>query len=458
MTRLLLLTLLLPAFTRAQFLAPETTLQQALVQATREDKLIFLMIESDQCQQCNDVAGKALQKNDLKDELKRNFIALRIPAFHPDRNYIKDKYNYIGGNVVLYLDKWGTLVHRMNMSTTAATIYLYESKRAYLNEIQADYIRSLEQDALAGKMESDKLYELMEARKTLSLPIDEHLDQYVKQLPADSLTSISTLQRIARMSPLLGSNANSILRNNQELFNQAWYALPEKDRITINNQIIIKSRHQAISEKNVAKAEVVAKFAALTYSGAIFSGKPPVNKAYHYNLMEYFRGANDTAAYLNAAVNYYELYQMPVNATAIKKKDSLKMAELKKDPVRNISIRDTLEWTETRKVFTTTTRYTPTAQHYGEELHYAARTFYRMTNDTIYLKKALQWAAYANEFYESAYALDIWARLLYKVGNNKEEAVHLEERAIDFLKKHDMPTETHMAVLDKMKKGISAID
>jgi len=459
MTRLLLLTLLLPAFTHAQFLSPETSLQQAFIQATQEDKLIFLMVESDQCQQCNDVADKALQKEALKDELKRNFIAIRIPAFHPDRNYLKDKYNYVGGNVVLYLDKWGTLVHRLNMSTSYADKYIQESKLAYLKEIEADYMRSLEQDALAGKMEPGRLYDLMESRKSLSLPTDEFLDQYVKQLPADSLTSITTLQRIARMSPLLGSNANDVLRKDQELFTQVWYTLPEKDRVAINSQIIFKSRQQAISEKNLAKAEEVAKFAASTsYGGAIFNGKTPANGAYHYNLMEYFWGVQDTAAYLNAAVNYYEQYKMQTNASAIKKKDSLKKAEFLKNPVTKNSIRDTLEWTNTRSVVTITTRYTPTAQHYGDDLHYAARRFYRMTNDSVYLLKALQWAAHANEFYESAYAMDIWARLLYKVEHNKEEAIQLEEKAIALLKKNGMPTEMHLAVLDKMKKGLSEID
>lgn len=458
MTRLLLFTLLLPAFTHAQFLAPETSLQQAFIQATQENKLIFLMIESDQCQQCNDVANKALQKKSLKEELKKNFIAIRIPAYHPDRNYLKDKYNYWGGNVVLYLDKWGTLVHRMNISTTYAGEYIQESKWAYIKEIEADYTRSLEQDALAGKMETGQLYELMESRQSLSLPIDELLDQYVKQLPADSFTAISTLQRIALMSPLLGSNANEVLRKNQDLFTLVWYALPEKDRVSINNQVIIKSRNQAIREKNLAKAEEVAKFAASTYGGAIFNGKASTNNAYHYNLMEYFHGVHDTAAYLNAAVNYYEQFQMRASATTAKKKDSIKRGEFVKNPVTKNSIKDTPEWTANRKVITTTTRYTPTAQQYGEVLHYAARSFYRMTSDPIYLKKALQWAAYANEFYESAYALDIWARLLYKVENNREEAIQLEERAIAFLKKHDLPTETHQAVLDKMKKGISAID
>jgi thioredoxin-related protein len=120
-TRLLLLTLLLPAFASAQFLAPDTPLQQAFIEATQKDKLIFLMIESAECQQCNDVADKALQNDSLKKDIKKNFIALRISPLHPDLNYIQEKYNYQAGNVVLFLDKWGTLVHRMNLSTTNIT-------------------------------------------------------------------------------------------------------------------------------------------------------------------------------------------------------------------------------------------------------------------------------------------------------------------------------------------------
>src|SRR3954469_18702036 len=116
--RFLLLTLLLPVVASAQFLPRDTPLQQAIIEANQKDKLIFLLIESADCQQCNDVANQALQHDSLKNDLKRNFIALRISPLHPDLNYIKEKYNYLGGNVVLYIDKWGTLVHRMNSSTT----------------------------------------------------------------------------------------------------------------------------------------------------------------------------------------------------------------------------------------------------------------------------------------------------------------------------------------------------
>jgi hypothetical protein len=103
----------------------------------------------------------------------------------------------------------------------------------------------------------------------------------------------------------------------------------------------------------------------------------------------------------------------------------------------------------------TVTSFTPTAQRYGQVLNYGARSFYKMTNDQYFLKKALQWAAYANEFYDSPYALDTWARLLYKADKNVNQAVQLEEKAIELLKTQGFSTDAHNAVLTKMKQGIA---
>jgi hypothetical protein len=436
----------MPVFTSAQFLDPDTPLQEAFIEATKQNKLIFLMTESADCQQCNDVADKALQNEALKNDLKKNFIAIRISPFHPDLNYIKEKYNYTAGNTVLFIDKWGTLVHRMNMSSSDYNKYVRATMYASLKKTEADRTRTLELDALTGKLDLNRLYALLELRKSLSLPTDDLLNQYVKQLPADSLATVTTLQRIARMSPVLGSGADTVLRKNRELFNEVWAGLPLNERIALNKKIIFKSRQQAIAEKQLTKAVRVAAFARSTYSE-----KKAGEKAYHYNLMEYFQGLHDTAAFLGAAVNYYDHFQMQVDAAGIKKQDSIRMANLLQHAPK-----DTIERTGNRTRVVTTTRFSSTAQHYGEQLHYAARCFYRMTKDNFYLKKALQWAAYANEFYESAYALDIWARLLYKVDKNTEQAIQLEEKAITLLKTRGYSAEAHTSVLNKMKQGIAA--
>jgi hypothetical protein len=447
--RLLLLTILMPAFASAQFLAPDTPLQQAFIEATQKDKLIFLMVESAECQQCNDVADKALQNDTLKKDIKKNFIALRISPLHPDLNYIQEKYNYQAGNVVLFLDKWGTLVHRMNLSTTNYNKYVQECMNATMRKTEADHVRTLEKEALTGSLDINRLYALMDLRKTLSLPTDDLLNQYVSQLPADSLTSVTTLKRIASMSPLLNSNADLALRKNQDLFNQAWYSLPQAERVVINKQIIFKSRQQAIADKNISMADEVATFAK-----RIHTKKEAGEHSYHYNMMEYYRGIHDTTAYLIAAVDYYEQYRIITDAAAVKKQDSLRMNTFKTQfPVENIKNSDDNPTIATIRKVRTITRFTATAPRYGQVLNYGARSFYKMTNDAYFLKKALQWAAYANEFYESPYALDTWARLLYKADKNVEQAVQLEEKAIELLKTQGFSTDAHNAVLTKMKKG-----
>jgi hypothetical protein len=448
--RLLLLTILLPVFASAQFLAPDTPLQQAFIEATQKDKLIFLMIESAECQQCNDVADKALENDILKKDIKKDFIALRISPLHPDLNYIQEKYNYQAGNVVLFLDKWGTLVHRMNLSTTNYNSYVLECMNAILRKTEADHARTLEKEALTGSLDINRLYALMDLRKSLSLPTDDLLNQYVSQLPADSLTSVTTLKRIAGMSPALNSTADMALRKNQDLFNKAWYSLPQAERVVINRQIIFKSRQQAIADKNISMADEVATFAK-----RIHTKKEPGEQSYLYNMMEYYRGIHDTTAYLIAAVEYYEQYRITTDAAAVKKQDLERMNTFKTQyPVENIKSSDDDPTIATIRKIKTITRFTATAPRYGQVLNYGARSFYKMTNDQYFLKKALQWAAYANEFYESPYALDTWARLLYKADKNVKQAVQLEEKAIELLKAQGFSTDAHNAVLTKMKQGM----
>ncbi len=444
--RLLFFILLMPAPSFAQFISPDVPLQQAYIQATQHDRLIFLMIESEECQQCNDVADKAFQNDSLKNYVAANFVALRISPFHPDVNFLRDKYNYQGGNSVLFLDKWGTLVYRMNMSTTEYSKYLLQCRIALMKKNEADQIRSLEQDALAGKIETDRLYQLMQKRRTLSLPIDALLDQYVKQLPADSLNSITTIKRIAKMSPVLRSKADSAMRGNEQLFQQAWNSLFKGEQLAINREIIFKSRQAAVEEKSLPKAVEAAKFARLSHTD-----KNAGENAYNYSMMEFYRHSRDTAAFLKAAVVYYDRFLKKYSADSIKKQDSIRMAALARRQF-NRPAQDTVG-RPAKFTRTTTFRYRAQANHYSQILNNGARSVYLMTQNPVYLKKALQWSVYANRFFETPYVLDTWARLVFKVDKNVDLAIQLEEKAIAILKKQGYSADKHEEVVNKMKKG-----
>lgn len=452
--RLLLFTLLLPVFAAAQFLTPDTPLQQAYIQATQQNKLIFLMIESADCQQCNDVADKALQNDTLKNFISSNFIAIRLTGENPDLNFLKEKYNTVDGNSILFLDKLGTLISRMNMSTSDYKRYITQCKYALNRKTEADGLRALELDALTGKLTTENILELMYKRKALALPIDVLLDQYVRQLPADSLTSISAIQRIVRFSPILKSKADSVVRKNVQLYNEVWSSFNPTEQVNINKEIIFKSRQKAVEEKNIAKGKEAAQYARLTYTD-----KEAGERSYAYNMMEFFRGIKDTASFLKSAVDYYNLFQKNLNAADIKKQDSTKLAALTRMHRNSKPVKDTTINGKLISRTVSTFRYSPKANYYSQVLNNGARSFYNMTKDPIYLKKALQWAANANEFYESPYVLDTYARLLYKADKkNADQAIQLEEKAIALLKTQGGPTNKHNEVLNKMKQKTATLD
>lgn len=445
--RMLLLTLLIPFFAAAQFLAPDTPLQQAYTQATQQDKLIFLMVESADCRQCNEVASKAFQNDTLKNYIRENFIAIRIPAEHPDLSSLKEKYHSLGGNSVLFLDKWSTLLFRMNISTTDHKRYIAQAKNALARKAEADQLRALEADALAGKLATGQLYELIHKRKALTLPIDALLDQYVSQLPEDSLNSISTIKRIAKLSPILRSKADSAMRKNAALFNQTWNSLNLSDRAIITQDITFKTRQQAIAEKNLSKAREAAQFARS--SG---NDKARGDKAYYYTLMEFFKNTNDTTAYLRSAVDFYERLLKDVNAAEIKKQDSTRKALFAQKQSSSRPARDTAGLNG--HIILRSTYNITESTNYSQLLNNGARSFYNMTKDPAYLKKALQWAAYANQFYENPYVLDTWARLMYKVDKkNAGQAIQLEEKSIALLTTQGFPTDKNNEVLNRMKKN-----
>jgi hypothetical protein len=342
----------------------------------------------------------------------------------------------------------------MNMSTSDYKRYISQGKNALARKAEADRLRALELDALTGKLTTDNIFELMYKRKALTLPIDALLDQYVSQLPEDSLNSITTIKRIVRLSPILKSKTDSAVRKNAKLYNEVWNSFNPGEQVSINKDIVFKTRQKAVEEKSVTKGKEAAQYARLSYTD-----KEAGEKAYAYNMMEFFRDTKDTAAFLKLGVEYYERFQKNLNAADIKKQDSTRMAAFAQMQRPSKPFKDTIINRKLISRSVSTYRYTPQASYYSQVLNNGARSFYNMTKDPVFLKKALQWAANANQFYESPYILDTWARLMYKIDKkNADQAVQLEEKAIALLRKQGVATDKHNEVLNKMKQKTASLD
>ena len=215
---------------------------------------------------------------------------------------------------------------------------------------------------------------------------------------------------------------------------------PNNIRVATNNRIVYKSIQKAIREKDEIYAYKVADFRRRTYEGDPKAGQ----KAYEYEMLKYYSGANDTLNYLIRSVYYYDNNFMTVSVDSIKRKDSLTMTELfKKAAPQQID--------STKKTIRKTIAFSPSTQYYNRELNSAASAFSKMTNEPLYLQKAIKWAIRANDFFEHYNSYNTLAQLYYKAGK-KEEAIRAQEKAIEIKKKMGFDTKDLEKELAGMRK------
>jgi tetratricopeptide (TPR) repeat protein len=417
----LLLTGIISAFGQVRF--KSISFDDALLQSKKKGKIIFLQYESANCNQCNEVADKAFANEDLAELINQTFLCIKITPSHPDRVRIASLYNKTDDSFgSMFISSDGNLVHNYSGSATFINKYKEEIDQALTKAGEGIKANQLEKEYRSGNKSPGLMELLMQIKKSLSLETDSLLEDYVLVQPADSFKSIRTLTFIAQMAPVLESKASMILRADNNLFDKAWQSLELSERRRINNRIVNKSMQKAIREKNKAFAYKVADFRRRTYGNNARAGQ----MAYSHEMIGYYFETKDTLSYLKHAVSYYDNYYMTVSIDSVKSKDSLEMKMMFAKQIPAVS--------SGNGTFRTIIKYAPVSQSYNIELDNAARSFYLMTNEPIYISEALSWAARANEFFEKYTSLNTFALLLYKSGR-KEEAIIWQNKAISLKKK-----------------------
>lgn len=421
----------------AQISFSNLSFDMALSASKQTGKVIFLQFESVNCNQCNEVADKAFNDIKLGELVNATLIPLKITADHPDRNKIAATYNKSERSFgTIFLTGDGTLIHNYSKTSSQPKSYEEEIDKALYKAGEGIRISSFQSQYKSGNRNLAFLEEYMLARKTLRLDTDSLLNEYVTLLPQDSLKSVRTLLFIAEMAPVLNSKADSSLRKHYYSFIEAWNKLSGQKRIATNALIVYKSMNKAISEKNESYAYQVADFRKRTYSSDPKGGQQASEK----EMIRYYLETKDTLNYLIRSVYFYDNYFMTIKVDSIKTKDSLnRKALFEKAPITPV------ENGGSRKVV----QYSPITQYYNRELNNAASAFYEMTNDPLYIAKAIKWSERANIFFESYISMNTHALLLYKAGK-KEDAILWKKKAIEQKKKMGFDTRSLEKELSEM--------
>ena len=424
----------------------EASLNEALAKARSESKLVFLQMASPSCRECNAVAEKGLSDKELSELINQTFITLYVDDNHPDRLQIEKMYNLPDGFGILFLNSDGTLIHRYPGSSTRSQPYKEHIDMALYRAGESLKVSELEKEYRNGNRAPGFMEQLLLKKKSLNLNNEELLNEYVKLLPPDSLSSLYTLEFVVSIGPELRSLALKTIRQDTALFNRAWYNMTPSKRSLTNSTILRNSLNKAIQEKNESYAFQVASFARSRYKRESIPGI----KAYSAQLLEYYKRTEDTAKFLAIASRHYDLV---MNTTNI---DSLKNADLALQKTALDTARKQVLKTEYGYRVRKTVRYNPLTQSLHWDLKEGAWHVYKRTSDATLLAKATVWIEAALNALKSPEALDVYARLLYRQ-KQVSKAIETENQAIAMRKKAGFATSDYEDILRKMEKAL-AID
>lgn len=437
-----------PASAQLQF----STLRfsKALEKAKKEDKIVFLSIQSPTCAECNEVSKAGFSNALLARAYSSSCISLSVAQKDPDFALLDSLYSIDNTMGLLFVDADGNYLHRYNGTSSFYLTYMDQLDKALKKKDTPDtaYIR-LQAAYRDGGRSFSLLYQLVAKKNEAGILHDALTEEMLNLAPADSANSLTFLQFVNEQIPLIGSPVENYLHKNTRTFNDAWYLMPQQKRVSINNRMIAKSKAKAIHDKNLAYAERVAFFAA-----AVNSDKVQARRMHDRTMIDYYKGINDTSNYLLASVKYYDQYLMTISVDSVLRADSLRLREMAAN-----AIPQKLMQPGAPAVMRSAVQFAPSTQYYTNELNSGAWSVYTYTHDPYYNGKALSWSKRSLEFYESTPAIDTYAKLLYRNGHTAEAIQWLEKAQQLIQNKRAAPYPNNQEeLIRKMKNGEKKID
>ncbi|MCF0056236.1 thioredoxin family protein [Dyadobacter sp. CY356] len=419
--------------------------EQAAKKARSEKKLIFIHLESNNCQQCNEVATQGFNETILKEKFEKHYVSIRVNTDTEMGHRLAEKFEIKGAPVSLFVDADGNILNRFNGSTSAGFMYAQQADIA-LGRRGEKKVKDFEKEYNSGSRSSKFLKEYIAKRKEMQLPTDDLLEEYVGQLPVDSLKNYNVIKFIYMQGPSLDSRGYKMIQyTERKLIDSLYKSIPVQEAVAINNAIIETTFRNAVRNKNINLAHDLSRFIQNTYRPDFAKG----SLASQRSLLRYFYAVKDTVQYIQLAENFLDYTHMRLTVDSLKRMDE---KEMKIQQSRQIPGK-----------LSHTMRISPPSQYFHIELNEHAWHFFEMAKKKGDLENALKWSQQSMLFFDAlnkdrqgsmslgnpAY-LDTYAQILYKLGR-KDEAIEWQTKAVSAQKVTGMPSGSFEATLNKMK-------
>lgn len=405
--------------------------------AKTEKKLVFIQLESRECNQCNDVAMTGLSSKQLKEKYDAHFLSIRIKATDDLRADFIKKYKLRESMGSFYLDANENLLLKNNSTTSHALTYLEWADKALENVSKFSDFQDLENAYRNGDRTAAFLEKYIQTLQDLDKNADAIVETYVGQLTIDSLRTPRIIKFVMEQGlPINAPTRKAIYSlNTTRLTDSLWCLMPLSKRSAINSKTISKTFAEAVKTRNRSLIYELNSFTRNTY-------KPDYQKGKFISdlqLINFFKAIRDTASYFKTANRF-------ANDLIVIKLDSLKAWDTQ-ERERVFASRDA----EKRFILPST--------NYSTELNNLSWSYYQMTDNVEHLTKALTWTEHALLIYkevvsapmsQNAGFLDTYAHLLYKL-KRYDEAIDWQTKAIDAQKAANIKSTAFEDEREKMK-------
>lgn len=418
--------------------------------ARKERKLIFIHLEGNECEHCNEVASQGFNGPVLKEVFQKNFIAIRSNVASENGRKLAEKFGIKGALVSLYVDPEGNILNRFNGSTSNSKAYL-ESAQVAINRKGDKQVADFEKEYKNGERSAAFLKAYIQKRRETHMPTNDLLDEYVGKLPIDSITNFQVIRFIYQQGPTLDSRAYKIIQAlvPYQVIDSLYKSVPTHEAFGFNSGIIGNTMRKAIETKNVNLAHQSSYFLQNTYKTDFQKGQLASDR----NMVQYHLAVKDTATYFRVCRNMIRHNHMMLTADSLKRMDD----EMLK---KNLAAQTPLGPAGEKQAV----QFAPPSQFFHVELNNHAWNFYQFNNNPRDLELALMWSKKSMEWHEDlrrdkshlplgnpAY-IDTYAHLLYKLGR-KDEAIEWQTKAVEAQKVSGMSWVSMEKDLSEMKSG-----
>ena len=247
----ILVLLTMPAFSQIYFVR-KPSWEEAATLAKTEKKLIFLHLEDNACEECNEVASKAFESVDVKEIFGQNYISLKANLATEEGKKLAEKFEIKRGPVSLFIDANGNILTRLNGVAGAGFMYAEQAGIA-LKRRTGKQLGDYAKEYSGGTRSQKFLEEYIVKRRQAGMPVDELLEKYGSGLPLDSLNSFRIVKFVYQHGPSLDSKLYKAIQaiTPRPLIDSMYKTVPFQEAVAINNAIISATMQKAIEKKTV---------------------------------------------------------------------------------------------------------------------------------------------------------------------------------------------------------------